>query len=90
MPDPKIERFLGDRPGSIVVKLIFVSLIVGALMALLGLSPRAIVDSAYRLVRSVWAMGFDAIHEVTGWLIAGAMIVIPVWFIARLLRSRNN
>ena len=95
MPSPDaekntVEKFLGDRPGSVIIRLIFISLIVGAVMALLGLSPRALIDSALRFVRSIWAMGFDAVHEVSSWLIAGAVIVVPVWLIARLLRGRNS
>ena len=38
MPDPRLERALGGSPLSVVVKLIFLSLIVGAIMAFLGLT----------------------------------------------------
>ena len=85
----RVQKFMGDKPGSVIVRLIFISLIVGAVMALMGLSPRALVDSVLRFARSIWAMGFDAIHEVSSWLIAGAVIVVPIWLIARLLRERN-
>jgi Na+/H+-dicarboxylate symporter len=90
MADSQLERFLGDRPGPTILKLVFVSLIVGAALALMGLSPRELVDSLLRFVRSIWAMGFDAIHEVIGWVVAGAVIVVPVWLVARLLRQRNG
>lgn len=89
MAGPEFERFLGDRPGALIVKLVFVSLIVGAAMALIGISPRELVDSVLRFVRSIWAMGFDAVHEVVSWVIAGAVIVVPIWFVARLLRQRS-
>ncbi|MGL4728844.1 MAG: DUF6460 domain-containing protein [Bosea sp. (in: a-proteobacteria)] len=87
---PALAGFLGGSPGSVILKLIFASLIVGALMALLGLSPRAVVDGMLRLVRSIWDMGFDALHEVSGWLIAGAMIVVPLWFVMRLINGRKS
>jgi hypothetical protein len=87
---PQLSGFLGGSPGSVAVRLIFASLIVGALMALLGLSPRAIVDGVLRLIRSVWEMGMESINEVAGWLIAGAMIVVPLWFVMRLLSGRKN
>jgi hypothetical protein len=89
-PRSQISGFLGGSPGSVAVKLAFASLIVGALMALLGLSPRAVVDGVIRLIRSVWEMGMDSIHEVAGWLIAGAMIVVPLWFVMRLLNGRKG
>jgi hypothetical protein len=93
LPEPprsQLSGFLGGSPGSVAVKLIFASLIVGALMALLGLSPRAVVDGVVRLIRSVWEMGMDSIHEVAGWFIAGAMIVVPLWFVMRLLNGRKG
>jgi hypothetical protein len=89
-PASTLAGFLGGSPGPVVVKLVFASLIVGALMALLNLSPRAVLDGVVRLVRSVWEMGFDALHEVTGWLIAGAMIVVPLWLVMRLVNGRKG
>lgn len=91
-PDNKarpVEKFLGDRPGSVIVRLIFISLIVGAVMAMFELSPQALVEAILRFFRSIWEQGFDAVYKVAGWLIAGALIVVPVWLVARLLKSRN-
>jgi uncharacterized membrane protein len=85
-----LSAFLGGSPGGVALKLAFASLIVGALMALLGLSPRAVVDGALRFIRSIWEMGIDSIHEVTGWLIAGAMIVVPLWLVMRLVNGRKG
>lgn len=89
MAGPGFERVLGDRPASLIIKLIFVSLIVGAAMALLGLSPQSIVRGAMRFIRSIWDMGFDALHEIASWVFAGALIVIPVWVVVRVLGNRR-
>ncbi len=92
-PDTKpdaLARFLGGSPGAVILKLAFASLIVGALMALLGLSPRALVDGLLRFIRSIWSMGFEAIDQVAAWLIAGAVIVLPLWLVMRLVSGRKG
>ncbi|MCU0731436.1 MAG: DUF6460 domain-containing protein [Hyphomonas sp.] len=88
MPDPRLQRALGGSPLGVVIKLIFLSLIVGALMAFLGLTPRSLFSALETFVRGVWNMGYDAIREVGQWIIAGAIVVIPVWLIARMLGRR--
>lgn len=88
MPDPRLQRALGGSPLGVIVKLIFLSLIVGALMAFLGLTPRSLFSALETFVRGVWNMGYDAIREVGQWIIAGAIVVIPVWLIARMLGRR--
>jgi hypothetical protein len=88
MPDPKLERALGGSPLSVVVKLIFLSLIVGAIMAFLGLTPRNLFTAIGNFVSSILDMGTDAIREVAQWVLAGALVVIPVWLLVRLLGRR--
>ena len=39
-----LNRFLGGSPGSVLVKLIFLSLLVGAFMAFLGITPFGLVE----------------------------------------------
>jgi hypothetical protein len=88
MPDPKLERALGGSPLSVVVKLILLSLIVGAIMAFLGLTPRNLFTAIGNFVSSILNMGTDATREVAQWVLAGALVVIPVWLLVRLLGRR--
>ena len=88
MPDPKLERALGGSPLSVVVKLTFLSLIVGAIMAFLGVTPRNLFTAIGNFVSSILDMGTDAIREVAQWVLAGALVVIPVWLLVRLLGRR--
>ena len=55
-----MERFLGGSPLSVLIRLIFISLLVGAVMAFLGLSPQALYDSIVRFMRSITGLGFGA------------------------------
>jgi hypothetical protein len=85
MSDPKLERVLGGSPLSVLVKLIFLSLIVGAIMAFLGLTPKGLFDAIGTFVRSILNLGTDAIWQVAQWAVAGALVVVPIWLILRLL-----
>ena len=84
-----MERFLGGSPLSVLIRLVFISLIVGAIMAFLGLSPQSLYESAMRFLRSLTGMGFGAVRDVGQWIVAGAMIVIPLWLISRLFAARR-
>jgi hypothetical protein len=84
-----MERFLGGSPLSVLVRLIFISLLVGAAMAFLGLSPQNLYEAAVRFLRSITGLGFGAVREVAQWLIAGALIVVPLWLLMRLFAARK-
>jgi hypothetical protein len=83
-----LQRFLGGTPGSVLVRLVFLSLLVGAFMAFVGVTPVGLFDRVFRAIRSVVDLGFDALGEVGRWILYGAMIVVPIWLVARLLGAR--
>lgn len=84
-----MERFIGGSPLSVLVRLIFISLLVGAAMAFLGLSPQGLFESAVRFLRSITGLGFGAVREVGQWIVAGALIVVPLWLLMRLFAARK-
>lgn len=89
MANGNIDRFLGGSPLGVLVRLLFISLLVGAAMAFLGLSPRGLYEAAARFVRSIANMGLGAVGEVGQWIVAGALIVVPLWLLMRLLAARR-
>ena len=89
MANGSVDRFLGGSPLGVLVRLLFISLLVGAAMAFLGLSPRALYETVARFVRSIGDLGFGAVSEVGQWVIAGALIVVPLWLLARLFAARR-
>lgn len=84
-----VQRFFGGSPVAALVKLAFVSLVVGAILMWLDIEPFAIVRAAERVVRHLWSMGFDAVRELGRYLLAGALVVVPIWFLARLFSLRG-
>ncbi|HEY5797564.1 MAG TPA: DUF6460 domain-containing protein [Bosea sp. (in: a-proteobacteria)] len=89
MANGNIERFLGGSPLAVLVRLLFISLLVGAAMAFLGLSPRGLYETAARFIRSLGDLGFGAVREVGQWVIAGALLVVPLWLLSRFFAARR-
>lgn len=82
-----MQDFLGGSPLSILVKLVFLSLLVGALLAFLDVTPYDLVNRVLRMLRSIFGMSFDAIRDIGRWILFGAMIVVPIWIVVRLFKS---
>lgn len=85
----QINRLLGDTPARTVVKLVLVSLVVGFVMAFLGIFPADILDGLHRFFLGLWYRGFEALGEIWRYLLLGATVVIPVFIILRLFSYRR-
>ena len=81
-----MERFFGGNPGLVLIRLVILSLVVGVLLAALGFSPFDIIDSIRRLIARIYDMGFAAVEKAARYFLLGAVIVFPVWLIARVLK----
>lgn len=84
-----VNKVLGDTPARTVLKLVAVSLIVGFLMAVFGLTPWSIIYGVRDFVLDIWYSGFRALGSIGDYLLAGAIIVIPVFIILRLFSYRR-
>src|SRR3979409_2812442 len=79
-----VPRFFGGPPLSVLFRLLLLSILVGLILEALGFDPWNILDSLQRLVRHIWDMGFDAVRFLWRYLLLGAVIVVPIWFLLRL------
>jgi hypothetical protein len=84
-----LTRFLGGSPLAVFTRLVFISLLVGAFLYWLNIRPRDIIDELIFLANHIYAMGFDAVREVGSYIAAGALIVVPVWLVMRLLSAKG-
>ena len=87
MANGNMTRVFGGSPLGVLVRLILVSILVGVVLAALGLDPYDIVRSVERLIHSIWNMGFDALRWLWRYFLLGAVIVIPIWIIMRLVNA---
>jgi hypothetical protein len=79
-----MNRILGDRPLSTVFRLIVLSVVVGVVLALFGLSPFELLDTLRVTMLRIYHMGFSAFGWLFQYFLLGAVIVIPIWLIGRL------
>jgi hypothetical protein len=87
MANDTVTRVFGGSPLAVLARLILVSILIGVILSALGLDPFDIVRSVERLVRHIWDMGFDAVRWLWRYFLLGAVIVIPIWLIVRLINA---
>lgn len=83
-----LNRLLGGPPGPVLLKLVFLSLLVGAFLAFLDVTPLELVDRLFGWVRSVLDVSFETVREVLRWVLYGAVLVVPLWLVSRFLGRR--
>lgn len=83
-----LERLLGDRPGALLIKLGLISLFVGFLMSVFGFNAGDLVRGASEAIREVLRDGAGVFRQMGSYIVTGAAIVLPVWLVLRLLKSR--
>jgi hypothetical protein len=82
-----LTRAMGGSPLAVAFRLILLSILVGVVLHVLGLNPWNIVESFRALIAGIWNMGFDAVRWLWGYFLLGAVIVVPVWLIMRLVNA---
>lgn len=82
-----LQKLLGGPPVAVLTKLIFLSIVVGAFLALLGLTPPDLFRGIRELINHVFNLGFDAVETIFRYFVYGAVLVVPVWLFMRLFRS---
>jgi hypothetical protein len=87
MTQDYVQRFFGGPPLMVLFRLVLLSILVGVILAALGLDPLNIIDSVRRLMLHIWDMGFDAVRWLWRYFLLGAVIVVPIWLIMRLVKA---
>ncbi|MBO6814189.1 MAG: hypothetical protein JJ891_04965 [Rhizobiaceae bacterium] len=82
----KLTTFLGDSPARVIVKLLVISFVVGVLLSYFNFTPYEIWLAVKEFFVRLWELGFDAIGKVGQYLLAGALVVVPVFFILRFMK----
>jgi hypothetical protein len=87
MTDAPMNKWIGGSPLAVLVRLVLVSILVGVILAALGFDPWNIIDSIRALFGRLWDMGFDAVRWAWRYFLLGAVIVIPIWIVMRLVNA---
>ena len=91
MAQEQVQRFFGGPPLAVIGRLVLLSILVGVILAAVGLDPWNIIESVRDLVVHIWNMGFDAVRWLWRYFLLGAVIVVPIWILVRLAKvPRGN
>ncbi len=80
-----MERWLGGNPLGVALRLIILSIVVGIVLSAMGITPDNVFYKLQILIKRIYDLGFGAIDWVIGYFIIGAIVVIPIWLIVRLV-----
>lgn len=87
MANDQLTRFFGGSPAMVLVRLVVLCVVVGVILAALGIDPRNILDSLVDFVHSLYHLGFGAVERVWRYFLLGAVVVIPLWLLLRVLNG---
>lgn len=82
-----VARVFGGSPVSVLGRLVLLSILAGVVLSVLGLDPWNIIDSVRILARHLYGMGFDAVRWIWRYFLLGAVVVVPIWLLMRLVGS---
>jgi hypothetical protein len=82
-----LTRFFGGRPLAVLFRLALLSILVGFILKVLDLNPFDIIRSIRQLFQAIWDLGFEAFERLWGYFLLGAVLVVPIWLIVRLVRT---
>ncbi len=81
------DTFLGGSPLGVFIRLFLLSIVVGVVLSALGVTPDNFFYQINLLLRRIYDLGFGVFEWFLGYLILGAMVVVPIWLIARLIKT---
>ena len=80
------RQFFGDSVTGTIIRLVLLSIVVGIVFSALGITPFNIVERIELLIRRIADLGVDTIRWAFNYFLLGAIVVIPVWLVMRLMK----
>ncbi|SHL53379.1 DUF6460 domain-containing protein [Roseibium suaedae] len=87
MSDHNLARFMGGSPAQVILRLVFLSFVVGVILSALNLDPLSLFYHALDFIERLWNMGFAAVGNLMRYFVLGAIIVVPIWLLSRILSA---
>jgi hypothetical protein len=84
------RQFFGDSVAGTLLRLVLLSVVVGIVFSALGITPFNIVERLELLVSRIADLGIDTFRWAFNYFLLGAVVVIPIWFVVRLLKRNPN
>jgi len=91
-PDKKrtfLQKLFAFSPSGLF-KLLVVCLGVGLLLAVLSIDPARVWNDFFGTIADAWAKGWELIDWAVEYLLLGAILVVPVFIILRVLNAMGR
>lgn len=79
-----LKSVFGGNPLGVTIRLALISLVVGIVLSALGIDLSNFFYRINALLRDLYNLGFSAIDWVLQYMLLGALVVVPIWLVARL------
>jgi len=83
----RVDNFLGDSLGRTVIRLAIISLVVGVILSALNITPWEVWNAIRDFFVNLYNLGFDALWSIGRYFVYGALIVVPIFIVLRLLKA---
>ena len=80
-----MERMFGGPIIPTLLRLAILSFVVGLTLYFLGIDPVDLWRNFGKTIRETWSIVIDALDWASGYAILGAIVVVPIWVIYRLV-----
>jgi len=84
------NTLFGGNPFGVILRLALISIVVGIVMKALGIDLRNFFQRINELLRNLYDLGFGAFEWVIEYMLLGALVVIPIWLIARVVGAARS
>ncbi|MEQ8823530.1 MAG: DUF6460 domain-containing protein [Filomicrobium sp.] len=84
------NTLFGGNPFAIVIRLVLISIVVGIILSALGITPRNLFYHLNLLADRLYQLGFGVFENLLGYMILGAIVVVPIWLVARVFGALNG
>lgn len=84
------NTMFGGNPLAVAIRLVLISIVVGIILSALGITPKNLFERLNILARRLYDLGFGVFENLIGYLILGAIVVVPIWLVARVFGLLSN
>jgi hypothetical protein len=84
------NTIFGGNPLGVAIRLALISLVVGIVMKALGIDLSNFFQRINELMRNIYDLGFGAVEWVLADILLGALVVVPIWLIARVVGAARS
>ncbi|WP_244979436.1 DUF6460 domain-containing protein [Bartonella queenslandensis] len=82
------HTFLGGTSIRVSLKLLILSFFIGVVMNFFGWTPRNLIQKIINFLHSLWETGFITLKNFFHITMMGAIIVVPIFLVLRILHKK--